>query len=787
MDARPVTKQANTSDETKEARPRPQLSVSYPARTSPGKARIAVDGGIVTLLNDVLTVSFSVAESMALTRVEHLEQSCRDDMCDPSHVAVDVSQGGFTLQMLTGDICGASHFVASNRLPQIQPLPADLHNPNLGKQFHGQKVHVTLQGRENSCAMGITVNWAAELRDESNYFHVSVEVVQPSETSHKQTVAELWMLDATVDAAVTGHFVPVPAWAARTVHWPNKIPPKGPAALESARISKQKPAFDGGLAALSETIFAAVEHPLADNTVEATKSIGQNGTRAWTVRCGRRALSAERSGLDSIVVSETLVIGVAPTKMQMRRAFLYYIERARAHPSRMNVHYNTWYDLAAGSLFSERDMVSTVRQFVKELATKRGVQLDSFLADDGWDNRSHGLWNFHNAWPNGFRNVVSAAREAGGSLGVWLSPWGGYGGRDSRVAAAKEAGMETVGEGERETLVFSGKKYFARFRQIVLQLMQEYGVSLFKFDGIGSLSSQRGDPSFIKDFSSMINLLAELRGLHSKLWINLSTGTWPSAFWLQHADCVWRRGHDHFFAEGEPPSAKEVLLFGRRNPPRERWITYRDAQTFSNVVRAAPLFPLSSLMTHGVIFAKNAWDLNMPLQGQHFINEVRSAFGSGTMLQELYITPSFLTSSQWDALAESILWARSQMSTLVDSHWVGGDPAKGDVYGWAAWRWNEAQCVVASGKCNRAHLQPSTQSCALTIRNPSEHAAQFEIEPVALFDLPPHAAVPSSELLLASPYKDQRLRELRLEVSQTATISLASFEVLTFECVPSLR
>ena len=187
------------------------------------------------------------------------------------------------------------------------------------------------------------------------------------------------------------------------------------------------------------------------------------------------------------------------------------------------------------------------------------------------------------------------------------------------------------------------------------------------------------------------------------------------------------------------------------------------------------------------------------------------------MLQELYITPSFLTSSQWDALAESILWARSQMSTLVDSHWVGGDPAKGDVYGWAAWRWNEAQCVVASGKCNRAHLQPSTQSCAwswfplslsfwirtsndwhydcstytcagaLTIRNPSEHAAQFEIEPVALFDLPPHAAVPSSELLLASPYKDQRLRELRLEVSQTATISLASFEVLTFECVPSLR
>lgn len=100
--------------------------------------------------------------------------------------------------------------------------------------------------------------------------------------------------------------------------------------------------------------------------------------------------------------------------------------------------------------------------------------------------------------------------------------------------------------------------------------------------------------------------------------------------------------------------------------------------------------------------------------GQHFINEVRSAFGSGTMLQELYITPNFLTPSQWDALAESILWARSQMDTLVDSHWVGADPANGEVYGWAAWRQQseEARCVaVENQKCNSER-----QSCECKCR-----------------------------------------------------------------------
>src|SRR5450755_3418595 len=59
---------------------------------------------------------------------------------------------------------------------------------------------------------------------------------------------------------------------------------------------------------------------------------------------------------------------------------------------------------------------------------------------------------------------------------------------------------------------------------------------------------------------------------------------------------------------------------------RSRQITYRDAQTYQNVVRAGPLFPLNSLMLHGLVFARQAEHLDSD-PGNDFENEVHSYFG----------------------------------------------------------------------------------------------------------------------------------------------------------------
>src|SRR3974377_2391666 len=95
-----------------------------------------------------------------------------------------------------------------------------------------------------------------------------------------------------------------------------------------------------------------------------------------------------------------------------------------------------------------------------------------------------------------------------------------------------------------------------------------------------------------RDGGRVLRLVADLRAAKPDIYINQTTGTWPSPFWLLYVDSTWRGGSDHsFHGEGSP---------------RQQWITYRDSMTWQNVVQRGPLYPLNSLMLHGIIFATNA-------------------------------------------------------------------------------------------------------------------------------------------------------------------------------------
>ena len=73
---------------------------------------------------------------------------------------------------------------------------------------------------------------------------------------------------------------------------------------------------------------------------------------------------------------------------------------------------------------NEQSCKARVVSMGTELHEKRGVVLDSFLWDDGWDNHSS-LWDFHAGFPHGFTPVSDVAKTYGAGIGVWMSPWGG--------------------------------------------------------------------------------------------------------------------------------------------------------------------------------------------------------------------------------------------------------------------------------------------------------------------------------------------------------------------------
>ena len=536
-------------------------------------------------------------------------------------------------------------------------------------------------------AIGLHATWRATLRDGTNYVRTELRL----ESDADLDIAQVAMLDLDLDKA----------WTA---------------------------GITTGSVVVADDRFFGFESPMAETRIDGTHVL-QFVHRKLPLRAG-------------VPADYAAVLGVAPAG-QLRRGFMAYLENERAAPFRTFLHYNSWYDIGYFTPYTEQEAVDVVDTYRRKLVEARGVKMDSFLFDDGWDDHQR-LWQFNAHFPHGFAPVRAAAQRAGAAPGVWLSPWGGYGPpRTERLEAARAQGLEVDDQG----LALSGPKYYALFHDATLRLLNDGGINQFKLDGTGSPDKVTPGSEFDSDFAAAIALIGDLRAVKPDLFINLTTGTWPSPFWLRTADSIWRGGEDHEFAGV--------------GSNRQRWITYRDADTYGGIVRLGPLYPLNSLMLHGIVYARQARGLNVDPHDD-FATEVRSYFASGTGLQELYVSPDLLTERNWDDLAAAARWARVNAETLRDSHWIGGDPARLQVYGWAAWR--PGQAIV-------------------TLRNPSDRAQDFALDVGSALELP---AVEPRAWDAAAAWPGMQAPR-RWVAGQPAALHLAPFELVVMMLRPASR
>jgi hypothetical protein len=597
----------------------------------------------------------------------------------PIRLAPDV----FTLVLATGRTLRSSQLEIAS-MPRAEAVEPDPHSVRRAGQRSGRRLSVSFRDPES----GAAVEWQAILLDSSRYLRQEI-VITATIRDLPVTQIVLWDFD-----------------------------------LEGAAVSgtvKGSPAVAG-------PVYLAFEHPLSTTMVARPR-----------LRCSLERKLPVRAG-NSFACSS--VIGSTIDGL-LRRGFLEYVEDQRAHPYRTFLHYNSWYDIGYFSKYDETAALDRIRFFGRELEERRGIVLDSFLFDDGWDDPAS-LWHFHSGFPRGFAAVSAAARDFQAAPGVWLSPWGGYGKpKQDRIRAGAEQGFE-IQEGG---FALSGPKYFDRFRDTCRAMIRDYSVNQFKFDGTGNANRVSPGSRFDSDFDAAISLIGDLREMKPDLYINLTTGTYPSPFWLRYADSIWRGGEDHEFAG--------------TGSWRQRWITYRDASTYKHVVQAGPLFPINSLMLHGMIFASKAKNLGDDPHGD-FTSEVHSYFATGTQLQEMYISPDLLSTQNWDDLAEAARWSRNNAATLVDTHWIGGDPANLDVYGWAAW---------------------SGSKGIITLRNPSDHARRFPLDVQSALELPVHSP---RTFRAKSPWRsDAASAAVQLKAGKPHEFSLAPFEVITLELAPN--
>lgn len=657
-------------------------TVGYPGPAI-GRASIQFDGQTITAGNAALSLSWK------LTPKGLAAQSVRDEQRKHSHLPTGEV---FQIVLTDGQRYAASALMPEGR-PHVSELVPNSIAPRLAARIPGRQVELPLHSTDGR----LRVIWRALLHDGANYARQEIDVV------------------ATVgDCAI------------REIVWFDE-------ALPGARTLGQ---VDGS-PIVADGFFFGCEDPMARNLVTPPPSPDRSGH--VSCRMPRNAILRQGEPL-----TLSFVWGVAPAG-QLRRGFLHYLERERAHPYRPYLHYNSWYDTAwQEKLFEESDCLDAVRTIGRQLIQPHGVVVDGMVFDDGWDD-PRTLWQFNRGFPDGFTPLAELCRQYQTRLGVWLSPFGGYGERkQQRLRFGREHGYEVNATG----FSLAGPKYYAVFKQACVEMIRRFGVNHFKFDGIAAGKYASSGGAYLLDTEALRRLMLELRQEDPNLLINFTVGSWPSPFWLRFTDTLWRQGPD--------------MGLAGKGSNQQQWLTYRDREVYRNVVEKAPLFPLSSLMTLGVAYSRAGPAGDPTFNSAGFKDDVRAFFGAGTSLQELYIQPGKLTTVDWNVLAEAAKWSRANADALCDTHWLGGDPSKLEVYGYASW---------------------SPRKGVIMLRNPNDRPQEFALDVGAALELPPGA--PTTYRLKSPWQEDSSQPAITGEAGKRLRIVLKPFETVVFDAVPA--
>lgn len=486
-----------------------------------------------------------------------------------------------------------------------------------------------------------------------------------------------------------------------------------------------------------EDIFLGLEYPTSMNRASETEAdLG-----------GYIGIDIPAEGY----TSEPAVMGVAPAGL-VHQQFLDYVARMRVAPVRPYLLYNTWYDLQRLAM-NGQNTVQRVPELTA-LLKKFGLNLDSFVLDDGWDDM-HKLWAIDpQRFPNGFHDLSAALHSAGSNLGMWFGPIGGYDQRQIRIATARQEGMEITSNGQ--YMCIAGKNYSKLLADTMLRYQKDYGVNYYKLDGIpfGCNEPDHGHPVGIysreADARVFIGMLKSLRAQDSRVFLNITTSIWLSPWWLRYADTVWMGGADSGYLPSVPTLA-----------PRQSAVSYRDSVLYSDFVTHQAQFPISSLMTHGIIKGKYNMLGGNKERIDDFRDEVVHYYSVGNMMYELYISPDILSPEEVDALGNTTKWAEENAHPLLDnSTLVLGDPAQREPYGYV--HSSAAKTIVM---LRNPFVRPRSVKLALT----AENGFQKTDEPMVVETI--------------YPYREDRTGTVKF--GQTLDFDLGAYEQKVIEMEPA--
>ncbi|CAE8619396.1 unnamed protein product, partial [Polarella glacialis] len=116
-------------------------------------------------------------------------------------------------------------------------------------------------------------------------------------------------------------------------------------------------------------------------------------------------------------VEASLLLAAAPPD-HLNEAVLHYVENERPRKAAPLLHYNSWYDIGTGRPYTEQDAIGVVHSMGSALG-RRGITVDAYLLDDGWDDPEGPLWDFNSGFSAKAQKLREAAASYGSALGFW--------------------------------------------------------------------------------------------------------------------------------------------------------------------------------------------------------------------------------------------------------------------------------------------------------------------------------------------------------------------------------
>jgi hypothetical protein len=129
---------------------------------------------------------------------------------------------------------------------------------------------------------------------------------------------------------------------------------------------------------------------------------------------------------------------------------------------------------------------------------------------------------------------------------------------------------------------------------------------------------------------------------------------------------------------------------------------------------------------------------------------------------ELYISPDILSDGEWDAMAQSMEWAKDRFPVLSTTTMIGGDPKARETYGYVHFRGDEG--VIAA-------------------RNPSIEPALLKVTLASSLGLDQDA----DSLVLERVYPSRWISPALSKAGATVALTLEGYETAIYEVYPLKR